>query len=151
MTTNSWVSPNAITRSRSNGKTSPGGASSATPSSRFKDENSPVRSSTNRTMVVNHPIASLMTRSIEVEGSNLVESSTSRPDPFNMAPLSNEIAMESHQPDINMDEKTIPESSNSSSTPAINPGSSSSAVFLDPDEVSLPSISASLVPLNRGS
>ncbi|CBI15195.3 unnamed protein product, partial [Vitis vinifera] len=71
-TTNSWVSPNAVTRSRSNGKASPVGMNlnMSTPSSSIKFEN--------------HSISSPSTHS-SMEGIlNLVEPNTNQPDPFNL-------------------------------------------------------------------
>ncbi|EXB38557.1 Uncharacterized protein L484_008585 [Morus notabilis] len=147
-TTNSWVPPNALTRSRSNGKSSPVGASN---SNIPAYDNGPVSSSTSRIMVENHSISCPFAQSRGVEVSNPVQSNSSRPDPFNMAPLSAEIAIESHQSDVNMEEKSIPESPDVSSTPATNLPNGSSVPFLVLDEVSISFIRASHVPFYRGS
>lgn len=111
----------------------------------LKSENGTASSSTNPIRVENHPIN---TREGEVTGT--VESSTSRPDCFDMTPLMNGIETESHHPDVSMDEKTISESSDLSSSTAHYEGCSSTTVFLEPDEISIPSISASFVPFYRG-
>ncbi|PQQ05744.1 protein NEN1 [Prunus yedoensis var. nudiflora] len=100
-TENSWVSPNATTRSRSNGKSS-----------------------------------------AEKRG---------QPDPFDMGPLSIEVQKELNQPDTTMVEVPAPETPNSSSPAAASESCSSSVGFLQPDEVFIPSICASLAPLYRGS
>ncbi|KAM2106528.1 hypothetical protein ACFX1R_016891 [Malus domestica] len=124
-TENSWVSPNATTRSRSDGKSS----------------------STNQITGDNHPITSLRTTK---EVSNLVESSTARPDPFDMGPLSNEVMKEVNQPDIAMVEIPVQESVESSSHLAALGSSNGTMEFLQPDEISIPSICASLVLLYHG-
>ncbi|KAL6282222.1 hypothetical protein ACE6H2_013151 [Prunus campanulata] len=100
-TENSWVSPNATTRSRSNGKSS-----------------------------------------AEKRG---------QPDPFDMGPLSIEVQKELNQPDTTMVEVPVPETPNSSSPAAAFESCNSSVGFLQPDEVFIPSICASLAPLYRGS
>ncbi|PQQ07244.1 protein NEN1-like isoform X2 [Prunus yedoensis var. nudiflora] len=100
-TENSWVSPNATTRSRSNGKSS-----------------------------------------AEKRG---------QPDPFDMGPLSIEVQKELNQPDTTMVEVPVPETPNSSSPAAASESCNSSVGFLQPDEVLIPSICASLAPLYRGS
>lgn len=102
-------------------------------------------------MVENCPISCLLAQSRGVEVSNPVQSNSSRPDPFNMAPLSAEIAIESHQSSVNMEEKSIPESPDVSSTPATNLPNGSSVPFLVLDEVSISFIRASHVPFYRGS
>ncbi|PON68939.1 Exonuclease/helicase-like [Parasponia andersonii] len=153
LTTNSGVSPNAITRSRSiNGKSSPEGPSLSVnaPSASLNNGNSQVVSSTNQITIENHPILSLMAPSRE-EVPSLVGSNTSRPDPFNMAPLSGEIVIESDLPDDNMEEKSIPVSPDLLSTAAVYQCNNSSVEFLEPDDVSIPSISASLAQLYPGS
>ena len=146
-TENSWVSPNAITRSRSNGKSSPEKTSPNVDTPAY--ENGPASSSTSQIMVENHPISSLMAH-IREEVPNLVEANTYRSDPFNMTTLRPEITIESHQGDFNMEEKSIQELPSVSSTPSDGECNGSSAEFLDPNEVSIPSISASLVTLYRG-
>lgn len=137
-TTNSWVSPNAVTRSRSNGKASPVGMNlnMSTPSSSIKFEN--------------HSISSPSTHS-SMEGIlNLVEPNTNRPDPFNLGALSSEIERESLKPDYALEEKPVTESLEMLSTTTASQDCCDYAGFLDPAEVSVASISASFVPLYRG-
>ncbi|KAM1682058.1 hypothetical protein ACFX2K_039519 [Malus domestica] len=145
-TENSWVSPNAITRSRSDGKSS---AEGARINMNTQHENGQMLSSTNQRTGENHPITSLRDNNTE-EVSNLVELSTARPDPFDMGPLGDVVMKEFNQPDITLREIPVEESIESSPPAAL--GSSNGTVeFLQPDEVSIPSICASLVPLYRGS
>ncbi|KAF4374599.1 hypothetical protein G4B88_004851 [Cannabis sativa] len=141
LTTNSWISPNAITRSRSsNGKLSPEGTSSNVnlrPAS-LNNGNMQTLTSTNQMMIENHPISSLVAPNREAE------SNQPQQDPFNMAQLTTEIMVEtanSQQTDVNMDERSISVSSDLSST----------GEFLEPDSVSIPFISGSFVPFIRGS
>ncbi|GMJ00018.1 NAC45/86-DEPENDENT EXONUCLEASE-DOMAIN PROTEIN 1 [Hibiscus trionum] len=85
------------------------------------------------------PIISLLTANADV--SNLVQ-----PDPFNMGVLRNEMKTEALQSDVTMEEKPQLESQEID----IAEGSSSCAEFLEPNEVSLSSISASLIPYYHG-
>ncbi|XP_048330016.2 protein NEN1 [Ziziphus jujuba] len=136
LTTNSWVSPNAITRSRSNWKSSPeaAGTNRNTSSSNLSSGNAITSSSKD-----------------QGEAIDMAEpSSTSRPETFNMTQLRHEIPAECHQPNVSMEEKSISESSEIPSSTAVYEGCDSSTVFLGPDAVFIPSISASLVPLYRG-
>lgn len=148
--TNSWVSPNASTRSRSNGKASPNGTSLNTnPSSlslRLENE-----SPTNQRIGEGeaHPMLSSTIRSRpEVV---LGEYNATQPDPLDMSQMCNEMNTEFLQPDVTMEEKPVVESPEMSSTVKVSEGCSGSAGFIEPDEVSIPSISASLVPFYRGS
>uniref|UniRef100_A0A803Q757 Exonuclease domain-containing protein n=1 Tax=Cannabis sativa TaxID=3483 RepID=A0A803Q757_CANSA len=91
LTTNSWISPNAITRSRSsNGKLSPEGTSSNVnlrPAS-LNNGNMQTLTSTNQMMIENHPISSLVAPNREAE------SNQPQQDPFNMAQLTTEIMLQ---------------------------------------------------------
>ncbi|KAF3437624.1 hypothetical protein FNV43_RR20380 [Rhamnella rubrinervis] len=150
-TENSWVSPNAVTRSRTNGRSASEVVSINSSSPNLKSENGVASSSTNQIREENHPITSLINHPGEKEVIGMVEyspSSTSHPDSFDMSSLNNEITTES---DVSMEEKSISESSDLSSSTAVYEGCSSPNVFLEPDEISIPSISASFVPLYRGS
>ena len=140
-TANSWVSPNATTRSRSNVKSSPEGLSLKmnTPSSSSRLKDDPMLSPTNQATEEKHPILSLLTRITEEE----VEPNTAQRDPFDMGLLSNEMQESS--------EMYSTESSEVSSTASVSEGSGDSAGFLEPDDVSIPAISASFVPFYRGS
>jgi hypothetical protein len=142
-TENSWVSPNAITRSRRNANSSPEGVGPyLTPSSTSKLKKGPMLSPMNKKTEETHPILSLMTRSSAAE----VEPSAQR-DPFDMGLLRS--ASESLEPDATMEETV--ESSEMSSTADVSYGSSDSRGFLKPDEVSISAIVGSFVPFYRGS
>ncbi|KAK8604534.1 hypothetical protein V6N13_099473 [Hibiscus sabdariffa] len=91
-----------------------------------------------------HPIISLLTHhpgEVNADVSNPVQ-----PDPFNMGVLRNKMKIEALQSDVTMEEKTQPESQEID----IADCSSSYAEFLEPNEVSLSSIRASLIPYYRG-
>ncbi|KAF5730166.1 hypothetical protein HS088_TW20G00538 [Tripterygium wilfordii] len=154
-TEKSWVSPNATTRSRTNGKSSPGGVSPNvnTTSSSSKLANNPILSTTDQVMDQYNPLLSLASSgsSSTDECFNSVASDTTRSDPFDMGSLSNEMNTESLQRDISMEENSVPESSEISSTEAFIEGCGGYIEFLAPDEVCVPDIRASLVPLYRGS
>ncbi|CAN6585134.1 unnamed protein product [Malus baccata var. baccata] len=79
--------------------------------------------------------------------SNLVESSTARPYAFDMDPLRDEVMQELNQPDNAMVEMPMQKSVESSSSFAASGSSHGTMEFLQPDEVSIPSIHATLVPL----
>lgn len=101
----------------------------------------------------NHPITSLRINNTE-EVSNLletVESSTAQPDPFDMSPLINEVKKELDQPDITMVETPAQESPISSFNAAVTDNCNDTVEFLHLNQVSIPSISALLVPLYSGS
>lgn len=171
-TENSWVSPNATTRSRRNANSSPDDLiqDKNTPSSSSKLKDDPMLSPTNKKTEKNHPILSLMTHSIVEE----IEPSTSRGDPFDMVllriesesletsnsmeetPKSSEMSStaavsesESLETSTSMEETS--ESSDMSSMAAVSEGYCNLGGFLEPDEVSIPAISASFVPFYRGS
>jgi hypothetical protein len=143
-TENSWVSPNAITRSRVNANSSPEGVGPyiTPPSSTLKLKNGPMLSPMNKKTEQNHPILSLVTRNSAAE----VQPSAQR-DPFDMSLLISE--SESLEPDTTMEETV--ESSDTSSTADVSYRSSDSGGFLEPDEVSISAINACFVPFYRGS
>ncbi|XP_019166999.1 PREDICTED: protein NEN1-like [Ipomoea nil] len=138
------VSPNTTTRNHSNGKASLGGAdlNAITSSSSLMIENGipPMenRSTKNRRM-----LSSTTLGRIE-DLSDHVESVAARPDPFNMGPLSDEMEKEFLESD-DMDEEESDSPSQVSSTATESVGSSS-CTFLEPDEISMPSISVALAP-----
>ncbi|XP_024170139.1 protein NEN3 isoform X2 [Rosa chinensis] len=139
LTENSWVSPNATTRSRSVGKSSPEGSSMNINISNQTGDN--------------HPITSLRTETTQ-EVSNLletVESGTNRPDLSDMGPLINEAKNELDQQDINMVETPAQEFPNSSLNASVTNNCNATMDFLQLNQVFIPYISASLVPLYRGS
>lgn len=139
-TENSWVSPNTTTRSRSGGKLSPEGSGMN-------------MNISNQNTGDNHPITSLRTNNTG-EVFNLldtVESSPAQPDPFDMSPLISEVKKELDQPDITMVETPAQESSTSSFNAAVTDNCNATVEFLLLNQVSISSISASLVPLYRGS
>ncbi|XP_059444195.1 protein NEN1-like [Corylus avellana] len=143
-TENSWVSPNAITRSRVNANSSPEGVGPciSPPSSTLKLKNGPKLSPMNKKQEQNHPILSLMTRSSAAEGEPSAQG-----DSFDMSRLISE--SESLESDATMEETV--ESSETSSTADVSYGSSDSGGFLEPNEVSISAIKACFVPFYRGS
>ncbi|KAK3042728.1 hypothetical protein RJ639_000786 [Escallonia herrerae] len=151
LTTNSWISPNATTRSRSNGKASreATGPSKSSLSPSAKIEVALTSSPTNNTIEENHPILSLMTPGAGEEAPYLTESDFAQPNTFDMHPLRGEVQKESLQPDDTMEEESgsgTPESSPASASEA----SSGCTEFLNPEEISISSVSAVLVPFYRG-
>lgn len=133
-------------------------------SSTVRTENYQISSCTNQRIKGNHPILSLMTPNTGEEVH--AESSTTRPDAFDMGPLRDEVEREFHPSDDSdatgeasgseypeSDDTTGEESGSESprsSTLAGSEGSSAYAEFLEPSEVSIPSLSVSLVPFYRG-
>lgn len=142
-TANSWVSPNATTRSRRNSNSTPDGMildkNIASSSGLRNDMLSPANQKTEE----NHPILSLVTRSIAVE----IKPNTSERDPFDMALLRTE--SESLETDISIEETL--DSSEMSSTASVSEGRTDLGGFLEPYEVFVPAINASFVPFYRGS
>ncbi|XP_058228362.1 protein NEN1-like [Rhododendron vialii] len=145
-TENSWVSPNAITRSRSNGKVSPDGMVN-TPSSSVKIENLQT-SFSDQSRDGNHPILSLMTPNTADKVPDRAESNIAGPDPFDLGIMIDEVERESLRLDETDEEESGSESE--SSTAAESEAPSCYAAFLKPVEVSTPSIRVSLVPFYRG-
>jgi hypothetical protein len=130
-TENCWVSPNAVTRSRSNGKSRPeGGLLVSSPETETQDKN--------------HPILSLATSSTEIAISNAA-------DTFSFRELQNEINRESVRTDVAMDEKSIQYSPGSAASSSVHQAGSSSIAVLEPEKISISSIDASLVPSYYGS
>lgn len=154
LTANSWVSRNATTRNHANANASPGGmvVNINASSSSVRSENHPLSDHRNASVEAKHPILSLMappnTGDIVLDHA---EPSAGRADPFVMSRLTDEVERESLQQDDTMDEESssvseFPETS----TAAGSKGSSGYTDFLQPDEVSIPFISASLAPFFRG-
>ncbi|XP_050376410.1 protein NEN1 [Argentina anserina] len=137
LTENSWVSPNATTRSRS-GNLSP--------------EGSIVNKNISNQTEENHLTISLRTEMAPgVSGVlEIVESSTNRPDPFDMGPLIDQVKKDLDQQDINMVETPAQESPDSALNVAVANNCNTTTDFFQPDQVSIPSISALVVLLNRG-
>ena len=128
-TANSWVSPNATTRSRSNAKSPSDG----------------VLSSATETKEENHPIFSLAMSSAKGAIPKIAQPNIVKPDTFDLRTLGEEM-QRSIQSDVAMDEKPMQESHDKSSSSSADPASCSSFVVLEPDEICIPSIDASLVP-----
>ncbi|KAL2516082.1 Protein NEN1 [Forsythia ovata] len=149
-TENSWVSPNATTRSRSNGKISVEQASQNvnTPSSSVRAEIHSTSPTSDEIGEI-HPILSLvMPNRGEVTG-DLIESIPARSDPFNMVALSDEMVKDP-LPEDNMEEENSL-SSQESSTASASGVSYGCTDFLEADNISIPSISVTFVPFYRGS
>ncbi|KAI4326615.1 hypothetical protein MLD38_031908 [Melastoma candidum] len=140
-TEKSWISPNATTRSRSNGKTSPpNGVSTMNTSASFQANGSD-KSPANQLVGESRPILSLLTSTAE----DTMKEASKFEDVgfFDMTSLTNEIKTEQLQADIAMEDKLV--------TPnVVSEGCSGSAGFLDPEEVSVSSISACWIPAYRG-
>lgn len=149
-TENSWVSPNATTRSRSNGKASPErmGLVSNKPSSSSEVENH-ARSTPANHLDEAHPILSLVTTVTNIDVQDIVEPNCTGPDPFDMGLLSIEMEREPLQVEDSMEEEEPGPASRESSTTS-SEGSSSQIDFLEPDEISIPSVSVILAPFYRG-
>ncbi|KAI3454700.1 hypothetical protein Pfo_011363 [Paulownia fortunei] len=150
-TENSWVSPNATTRSRSNGKTSveQTGQNESTPSCSVKVEYHSTLSPPHHIMEENHPILSLMTPESGEVNLPLIESDPARADPFNMGTLGDEMENES-LPEDSMEEEETGSTSQESSTSVGYERSYCCNDYLEPDDISIPSISVTLVPFYRG-
>nr|XP_043606910.1 protein NEN1-like [Erigeron canadensis] len=133
-TENSWVSPNATTRNRSNAKGALDGTGTSPPSSsrNAENQNSPPQ----------HPIFSLVASGAGEQLPEQVESGHAQSDPFNMAPLVDNIVNEPIPSNEAMDEE--------SSTATVSTATSESTEYLDPDEVYIPSVIVAAVPFFRG-
>lgn len=81
----------------------------------------------------------------------MVDANRVQQDRFDLGSLCEELKRESIQPDVTVDEIPIQGSPQMSSPAAVSESCSSSIVVLEPDEIFIPSITASLVPLYRGS
>ncbi|KAI4343904.1 hypothetical protein L6164_011199 [Bauhinia variegata] len=140
-TENCWVSPNAITRSRSNGKFSPDEKLS-----RMSNPSSSLLYASNSSREETHPILSLTTCSSKAAMPNFTDTNS-----FDMVSLSNEMERESLQSAAAMDEKNMQALPGMSSSTAMSEGCGSSTHVLGPDDIRITSISASLVPFYHGS
>lgn len=129
---NNWVSPMATTRSRANRNASP-------------EERTPILSIPSDVEISSHlQMSSPLNVNISGEILNLLESNApvSETDPSHLMPLIHQMKIDASVPDVAMNEEPTLDSSSE--------GSSGFSGFLDPEEVSLPSISVSLVPAYRG-
>ncbi|XP_050224779.1 protein NEN1 [Mercurialis annua] len=137
----SWISPNATTRSRKNGK-SPLEEHSTSAEAPFSSSKFESISLGGVRAEGSHPIISLLTS---------VGSNTTPSDPFDMATLSNEINTDTVQKDVSMEERPLTEESSelplSMTVPEAGSGDPG---FLEPEEVSISSIRVSFVPLFHG-
>ncbi|KAL6584047.1 hypothetical protein OROMI_003336 [Orobanche minor] len=140
-TENSWVSPNATTRSRSNGKLSRE-QNESTPSSSVSVEYS--------TMERNHPILSLMTPNTGEADLPLIESNSARAESLDLSALAIEIEKGHLSMDCMEVEKTDSTSPTSSTAVGSRHSNGCNNDFLEPDRISIPSLSATLVPFYRG-
>ncbi|KAF7838490.1 protein NEN1-like [Senna tora] len=136
-TADSCISPNATTQSRSNRKSSPD-------SSDMKMDSVSLSSPENQIKEENQSLLPRTTCSSKEAISNMANPDEVQPDPFDLRSLSDDLKRES---------KEIPmqESDKMSSSAAVSEVCSSSIVVFEPDEICIPSISASLVPFYRGS
>lgn len=133
-TADGWVSPNATIRKSSLDEVS----------SNMKMDFVSLSSPENQTKEEKHPILSLTMCSSKEAASNMANPDIVEPDIFDLGSLSNEIKRESN-------EILMQESDKMSSSAAVFEACSSSIVVLEPDEICIPSISASLVPFHHGS
>ncbi|CAI9112061.1 OLC1v1012435C2 [Oldenlandia corymbosa var. corymbosa] len=150
LTEKSWVSPNATTRSRSNGKTSPeerGLVTNNSPSS-SKVENCATSSHVIPTEET-HPIFSLATPITNLNALELVEPNLAGSDPFDLGALTNGIDGEPRQSE-DMEEVESGSAPRESSMTTSTEGPSDCVDFLEPHQISIPSISAILAPFYRG-
>ncbi|KAG4942931.1 hypothetical protein JHK85_047577 [Glycine max] len=144
-TANSWVSPNSITRSRSNEKSlSQGGLLNINKDSVLS---SPATESKDK----NHPIISFALSSLKGNVPNIADPNIDQSDPFNLSALEAEIKRESIKSDAAMEEKTMQESPDLASSSSVSQPCSSSIAVLEPDGICIPFIDASLVPSFLGS
>ncbi|RZC10656.1 Protein NEN2 isoform B [Glycine soja] len=144
-TANSWVSPNATTRSRSNGKSpSQWGLLNINKDSVLS---SPATESKDK----NRPIISFALSSPKGNVSNIADPNMDQSDPFNLSTLEAEIKRESIKSDVALEEKPMQESTDLASSSSVSQPCSSSIAVLEPDGICIPSIDASLVPSFRGS
>lgn len=147
LTNNSWVSPNASIRSRANGNTNSEGMglSIDTPSSSVKTGR-PMKSVAEAYIESDNPILPLVSRNME-EVPDLIETNSSRPDPFNLVQFSAEVR-ESIQLDA-MEEEPASCSQDFSASIATE-GYIGFTDFLEPNKISISSVSSILSPIHRG-
>lgn len=145
---NSWVSPNASTRSQSNGKGTVS-VNVTTPSSSCKKSKDPIPIDLEEKGDEGHPWSSAVMSGAE-QVLNQTESSADEPNAFDMNSLRSEVKVENLQPDVNMDEDVITGPSEKLQQITALESYSDSAGFLDPTEVSISSICVALVPCYWG-
>lgn len=116
---------------------------------RIENGNNQASFPTDKIIEESHPVLSLMTPNTGDEVPDQAESNSARSNPFDMGPLSAEVERESPRTDEAMEEESG-SGSLESSTAAQSEGSAGCADFLEPDEVSIPSINVSLAPFYRG-
>ncbi|XP_073269814.1 protein NEN1-like [Primulina huaijiensis] len=151
-TENSWVSPNATTRSRRKENSSAERTERNTSMSTLsiKVENDSTSSPPIHRMGEIHPILSLVTPNTGELDPPLVESNLEKADPFNMVALHEEVKREI-VPDVKMeDENAVVSSQGSSDEVTFHEASDRCTVFLDADGVSMSSLSVSAVPFFGG-
>ncbi|KAH9697099.1 protein NEN1 [Citrus sinensis] len=152
-TGNGCVSQNATARSRINVRSSPEGTSQnlSAPSSKFKFENASNVSPPDQGKEEIHPIFTLVTQGTGELDSVLAVTTVDQLNPLDISLLNNQMETQSLQPDNTMEDKSEPESRQMWFTASVSEGSSGYAGFMEPDEVSITSISAAVVPLFPGS
>ncbi|XP_022728169.1 protein NEN1-like [Durio zibethinus] len=150
LTADNAVSPRPMTRSSSTSKSSPEqpNPNMHTLSPSLTSENVPNLSPTDLENGEHHPIISPLTCHTGEASSDA--SDPAQPDPFDMGLLRNEIKTKALQLDVTVEEKPELESPERSPATAVTEGCSGFAGFLEPNEVSVTSISASLIPYYRG-
>lgn len=152
-TENSWVSPNSVTRSRSNGKASPEGMAldANKPSSSSKFENHVMSSSPiDNVKEELHPILSLVTPVKNHDVAHLIEPNSAGADPFDLSRLNQEMGRDTLLPVDIMEEEESSSAPRESSPTTASEASSNCINFLEPGEISKPSISVVLAPFYHG-
>ncbi|KAK4752936.1 hypothetical protein SAY87_021734 [Trapa incisa] len=106
----------------------------------------------NRRMEENHPVYSLMTATTEDVVDPAAPTRKANPDVFNMNALGHEMQAEPDHPDTALEVENLMCQApiSDAQQPPTPEGSIGSAGYLEPEEVSISSISASLVPFFRG-
>ncbi|KAL9438535.1 hypothetical protein AB3S75_024247 [Citrus x aurantiifolia] len=152
-TGNGCVSQNATARSRISVRSSPEGTSQnlSAPSSKFKFENASNASPPDQGKEKIHPIFTLLTQGTGELDSVLAVTTVDQLNPLDISRLNNQMETQSLQPADTMEDKSEPVSRQMWSTASVSEGSSGYAGFMEPDEVSITSISAAVVPLFPGS
>ncbi|KAL0442264.1 UNVERIFIED_CONTAM: protein NEN1 [Sesamum radiatum] len=156
-TENSWVSPNATTRSRSNGINSmeQTGQNGSTPSSSVKVEIHPDSPSSDNMIVEDHSMRSPVTPKTGEVNLTLIESNPAGDHHFNLAMLRDTVALDAEMekeplPGKGMEEEQTGSTSQECSTSLGYERSYSCSDFLELDDISISSISVSLAPFCRG-
>lgn len=143
LTETSSFSPRRSPRTRSNEKSSPNGVRESTPSSSMSPKADPSLSSVDDLTKEKHPIISLLAECSESDAS------CSESEPSDITTLISKLHIGTLQTDAE-DEAETGGQQDESSPPLPDPDAEDES-FLGVDEVSVSSISASLVPLFRGS